>query len=143
MFINRSKVILCIWFLFVGIFCSFGQAQSGLNGTWYYEETGTNEDFGEYTYTETLTIEGRNYTLIMELTKEYGPFNGWGEKGTFDISRPDIYFRPKYETNDIFGDDWEQLETGVVNKINTYRFEIGENILILIKNNARKIFRKI
>lgn len=135
----RFFVIYAICFFCIA-FSVYGQS---INGTWFYEENGINEDLGEYTITETLTIQNGTYTLITEMTCQYGPFRGWGEKGTVNVSRPDIYFKPTEETTNIFDDEWEKIPPSVMMKINTFRYELSENLLILIKDNQRKVYRLI
>jgi hypothetical protein len=118
----------------VKIFYNYGQT---INDTWHNEENGTDEDFGEYTITETLTIQGDTYTLITEMTSEYSPFRGWGERGSVDMAEPDVSFMLKDETNNIFSDD--EWEATTVSQVNKFRYEISDGFLIHTKNKVRKV----
>jgi hypothetical protein len=134
----KSEIKLGLIILF---FCvSFGLYGQSINGIWYYEEHGINENMGEYSITETLTIHNGEYTLISEMTSEYGPFQGWGERGSVTVSKPDIYFRPKEETTNIFSDEWDKIPISVMMPVNTYKYELSEKYLILIKDNKRKVY---
>jgi hypothetical protein len=132
----KSKYFFLAAFFFVVIHFGFSQTANNVNGTWVYEYSDTNEDIGEFFFTSTLIVKGKNYMLYQERIRVYGIHWDHCEIGSIVISGNEITLYPE-ALSGLF--EWRKPEAGSITK---YRYALNGNDLVIMQNNSTEVYRK-
>jgi hypothetical protein len=133
---NGKYLFLGYIFLFM-INLAFSQTTNNLNGNWSYEESGTQEPLGRFSFSSTLTIKGENYMLYQERISEFAMHWDYCEIGRMVILKNEIQLYPEAWRGQM--SEWYKSDT---QNITRYKYILNGQDLVMIQNNDTVIYKK-
>ncbi|MDR1390594.1 MAG: hypothetical protein LBJ31_11555 [Treponema sp.] len=100
------------------------QQKVNLNGSWYVSEKDYHENLGSIVYSETLEIDGENYSFYLERISSKSAHWQYGTRGKIIITQDEIRLIPREWIRQLT--DWEKIEEDFEDEVHKYSLDGDE-----------------